>query len=280
MGFGVRSLQDIFLHLYQSYGRIIPAALQVNTTRLTTPIASHLPIALIFRQIEECQRFTIAGGTAFTAEQLIKAAETLILATGKYQLAYREWISLPEIQKTFNEFRLRFNNEYMIQNEMQSSTAQQHGFAGNVVEENNLNDAVANFAQVSAAYRSDFTQLTDNNTYIQQHVANISSNNDELQQKLSALQNQINMMNLVQNPSIPPVQTQRPHTTGQPTQHPQYQQPPPQGYQHSPIQHASPPHIPYRQPYAKRGGYRGRGRGRYSSRGAAQGQYQQQGNYE
>ena len=67
LGFGVRSLQDIFLHLYQSYGRIIPAALQVNTTRLTTPIASHLPIALIFRQIEECQRFAIAGGTAFTA---------------------------------------------------------------------------------------------------------------------------------------------------------------------------------------------------------------------
>ena len=51
LGFGVRSLQDIFLHLYQSYGRIIPAALQVNTTSPTTPIASHLPIALIFRQI-------------------------------------------------------------------------------------------------------------------------------------------------------------------------------------------------------------------------------------
>ena len=50
--------------------------------------------------IEEFQRFMIAGGTAFTAEQLIKTVETLILATGKYQLAYREWISLPEIQKT------------------------------------------------------------------------------------------------------------------------------------------------------------------------------------
>ena len=39
LGFGVVSIQDIFLHLYQSYRRIIPAALQVNTTRLTTPIA-------------------------------------------------------------------------------------------------------------------------------------------------------------------------------------------------------------------------------------------------
>ena len=72
-------------------------------------------------------------------------------------MAYREWIILPEIQKTFNEFRLRFNNDYMIQNEMQSSTAQQHGFVGNVVEEKNLNDAVANFENASAADRSDLT---------------------------------------------------------------------------------------------------------------------------
>ena len=41
---------------------------------------------------------------------------------------------LPAIQKAFNEFCLRFNNDYMIQNEMQSSTDQQYGSAGNVVE--------------------------------------------------------------------------------------------------------------------------------------------------
>ena len=52
LGFEVRSLQDIFIQLYQSYMRISPAELQVNTTRLTTPISSHLSIALIFRQIE------------------------------------------------------------------------------------------------------------------------------------------------------------------------------------------------------------------------------------
>ena len=82
LGFGVISLKDIFLHSYQSYGRIGLAALQVNITCLITPIASHLPISLMFRKIEECQRFAIAGGTAFTDEELIKSAETLILATG------------------------------------------------------------------------------------------------------------------------------------------------------------------------------------------------------
>ena len=45
------------------------------------------------------------------------------------------------------------------------------------------------------------------------------------------------------------------------------------------MQHASPQQVPYRQPYAPRGGYQGRGCGRYSLRGAAQGQYQQQVHY-
>ena len=69
----------------------------------------------------------------------------------------------------------------MIQNDMQSSTAQQHGFTVNVVKEKNLNNAVANFAKVSAEDISDFTQLTDTNAYLQQHAANISSKNDKLQ---------------------------------------------------------------------------------------------------
>ena len=51
LGFGARTLQDIFLHLYQSYGRISPALLKASTENLNKTIPSHLPIALIFRQI-------------------------------------------------------------------------------------------------------------------------------------------------------------------------------------------------------------------------------------
>ena len=61
----------------------------------------------------------------------------------------------------------------------------------------------------------------------------------------------MNMMNLVQNPAIPPGQTHRPHTIGQLAQYPQYPQPPPKGYQTPPMQHAEPPQVPYQQPYAQ-----------------------------
>lgn len=143
LGFGTRTLQDIFLHLYQSYGWIILVLLQLNMTKLTTPVAPHLPIALFFWQIKDYQWFALTGGTSFIAEQLLKAAETLVLSTGKYQIVYRECIGLPIVQNTSNNFRIRFYNKYMIQNKtMQSTMAQQQVFAGNVTEERQLNDAV------------------------------------------------------------------------------------------------------------------------------------------
>ena len=112
LGFGTRTLQDIFLPLYQLYGHIIPESLKTNTNKLNTPLLPHLPITLIFRQIKDCQRFATAGGTPFTPAQLVKAAETLVIATGRYPKAYREWLNKATVDKTFKNFRTQFNREY------------------------------------------------------------------------------------------------------------------------------------------------------------------------
>ena len=286
LGFGARSLQNIFLHLYQSYRRISPSSLKANTDTLTRPIASNLPIALIFRQIEECQRFATAGGAAFTQEQLIKAAETLILNTGKYQLAYREWINLNPLQKTFNNFRTRFATEYQIQNEMQNATAQQQGFVANVeVEDPDLTSAVANFAQASAADRTAFTQLTDTNAFLNQHMSAIAAQNETLQQQLAEMQQQMNAVNLVQQaqrppPSLPPPQ-RAPYypAPAQQYQPPQQNKPPPaapyQNYQAPPVYPPAYPPAPYQPAYGRGGrqpsrGGRGRGRGRGGQRAPQQ----------
>ena len=203
LGFGARTLQDVFLFLYQTYGRISPATLKQNTEKLTSPISPHLPINLIFRQIEDCQRLATAAGAPFTAEQIIKAAENVVLATGKYQWAYREWISLPAAQKTFNNFRKRFTQEYQVQNEITGVTADAQGFAGEVTETPELNEAMANFAQALAADRNAFAQLTETNANLQHHINNVTSQNENLNFQLNQLQNQIKMMNLAQQPTLP-----------------------------------------------------------------------------
>ena len=207
LGFGNRTLQDIFQYLYQCYGRITPNNLKQNTIKLTTPIDPNLPIAMIFKQIEECQRMATAGRAAFTPDQIVKAAETLILHSGKYQIAYREWIALPEANKTYNEFKTRFSNEYQLQNELNNSTADEHEYANNINEDNNLDEAFNNFAMATAADRTTITQLTETN-------ASLSSQNNQLQAQLNEIQSQLNAINFAQ----------------QQLQKPQQQNPPPQSY--------------------------------------------------
>ena len=99
-GFGTRAAIEIFAYLYQTYGRISTKAIQNNTIKLTQPVAPHLPVAIIFKQIEDCQRFATAAGAPFTPAQILKAAETLILSTGRYAISYREWISLLDQERT------------------------------------------------------------------------------------------------------------------------------------------------------------------------------------
>ena len=218
LGFGNRSLRDIFAHLYRAYGRISPMHLQANTARLSTPVPSHLPIVIIFKQIEDFQHFVTAGGTLFAPAQLLNAAETLILATGKYQLAYREWVGLPAAQKTFQNFRVRFTAEYQVLNEVNQSTAAQGGYAANVVENHQddeaLQEAIDNFVQASAADRNAFLQLTVTNSTLQ-------AQNSALQNQITDLQQQVQMINLTQGQQ-PPIQHRSPPARAPPRSPPAY----------------------------------------------------------
>ena len=76
-----------------------------NTQKLTTQVFFHLPLRLIFKQIEDCQQFETSGNTMFTQEQTIQAAKIRILAIGCYPVAYCEWVSLQEIDKIYQRFR-------------------------------------------------------------------------------------------------------------------------------------------------------------------------------
>jgi hypothetical protein len=111
-----------------------------NQQKLTNPVDPHQPIAILFRQIEDCQKFV-----AITPAQVIKAAETLILQTGKYTSAYREWISLDAAAKTYQNFKTRMTQEYQLQNQM-TSMARDAGYHANAADEASLASAAHEFA--------------------------------------------------------------------------------------------------------------------------------------
>ena len=83
-GFGTKKCVDIIAWLYATYGRITPQQLEENTKTLTTPVASNQPITVIFQQLKDCQKLAAAGETLFTAAEIIKAIETLVIHNEKY----------------------------------------------------------------------------------------------------------------------------------------------------------------------------------------------------
>lgn len=103
-GFGTRSLIDVLHHLFHIYGQIGPEEILKNQQELMALVDPAQPIAVVFQRIERCQKFATAGRIPFTPQQLLKAAETLVLATGKFSAAYHEWLAQPEVARTFVAF--------------------------------------------------------------------------------------------------------------------------------------------------------------------------------
>jgi hypothetical protein len=196
-GFGARSIIDVFQYLFATYGQIGPDEILANQQKLTHPVDPNQPIAMLFRQIENCQKFAAAGNVAITPAQVLKAAETLILQTGKYTSAYREWISLDPAAKTYQNFKTRMTREYQLQNQM-TSTARDAGYHANAAllesDEHSLASAAQDFAAASAADRSAFEQLTNTNGDLSTQVANMAVQNQQLQQQMSQLQQHMMFM--------------------------------------------------------------------------------------
>jgi hypothetical protein len=263
-GFGSRSIIDVFQYLFATYGQIGPDELLANQQKLTTPVDPNQPIAILFRQIEDCQKFAAAGNVAITPAQVLKAAETLILQTGKYTSAYREWIGLDEVAKTYQNFKTRMTREYQLQNQM-TSTARDAGYHGanaaiNDIDEASLASAAQDFAAASAADRAAFEQLTNTNGDLTSQVANMATQNLQLQQQMGQLQHHMMCMATTPPPAYPPQQQggrgrgrqrqpqqqrQRQRQQQQPMQMPYGLPPPPYG---NPPAYVPNQHPPYRPP--------------------------------
>jgi hypothetical protein len=262
-GFGARSIIDVFQYLFATYGQIGPDELLANQQKLTNPVDPNQPIAILFRQIEDCQKFAAAGNVAITPAQVLKAAETLILQTGKYTSAYREWIGLDPAAKTYQNFKTRMTREYQLQNQM-TSTARDAGYHANAAindnDETSLASAAQDFAAASAADRAAFEQLTNTNGDLTSQMANMAVQNQQLQQQMSQLQHHMMCMATSATPpaAYPPQhqggrgrgrqrqpnqQRQRPRQHQPPMQMPYGSPPPPYG---SPPAYAPGQMTPYR----------------------------------
>jgi hypothetical protein len=193
-GFGHRTIIDIFRYLFETYGNIGPADIVANQHKMTAAVDPNQPIAHLFKQLENCQKFAAAGQTPITPQQVIKAAETLILQTGKYTVAYREWLGLPTVEKTYLNFKTRMTAEYCLQNQIHT-TAREAGYTHQAnaaidvhPDEDHLAAAANEFASATAADRVAFATLATTNGDLNSQMANMAMQNQQMQAQMGQMQ--------------------------------------------------------------------------------------------
>jgi hypothetical protein len=219
---------------------------------ISRAVDPNAPIAILFKQIEDCQKYATAGGSPFTPQQIIQAAEALILKTGRYPQAFREWKNLDAVNQTYVTFKDRFYKEFQLQNSLnisaQNAGYQAHNAYGvppdTDMEDANLASAAQDFAAAESARQSAMAQLTSTNgnltstnENLNNQLANMAMQNQQMQQQMQQMQYYANFA----APQQPPSRGGRGrggrgrYRGGRNN----YQQPPTQGYNNYPT--AGPP---------------------------------------
>jgi hypothetical protein len=85
----------ILTHLYTTYGKLTPMAMQENDRHFRTAYNPAKPFEMLVQQIEDTQDFAAAGNQAYMAQQIVSNAYSLIHNTGMFIDACREWRRRP-----------------------------------------------------------------------------------------------------------------------------------------------------------------------------------------
>jgi hypothetical protein len=164
--------RDILDQLSQTYGQPTPAAFENNDTTFCGPYFAADAPEVLFRRIKNCTEIAILGNNPYTDRQLINNAIRLLLMTGLYIRAFKEWDHLlPRAQTWIKLCRLIQEAFQRCLNAM-APMAGGHGYAPayhqnafGILGTNDSNDKelLANTVATQVAaltYQSQITQTT------------------------------------------------------------------------------------------------------------------------
>jgi hypothetical protein len=103
----VTTLQ-LLTHLRDTYGALTPVDRENNLLRMNKPWMPPVPIEVLFKQLEEGQRFAAAAAEPVVDSALARMGYQLILKTGLFPDGCREWRLLPEANQTFAQLKIHF----------------------------------------------------------------------------------------------------------------------------------------------------------------------------
>lgn len=127
---------EMLLHLKTAYGKISIAERDANQQRMMAPWHPPMPIESLFKQLIEGMRLSAAGDEPFVDSQVARMGYNIVLRTGVFADACREWRLKPLEEQTFLEFQTHFRR--MNQDRMETVTTQTAGYNGSANLADNL----------------------------------------------------------------------------------------------------------------------------------------------
>jgi hypothetical protein len=184
---------QLIKHLLTAYGRITPSSLSANDARMRAAFDADQPIEVLFTQIEDGMDYAAAGNGAYSLQQIIIIAYSLIFASDAYPEACREWRKKSEVDKNWENFKTEFASAYHDRCEA-TTTSQRSGYhdANSTTREvmTTSNQTIVNLAAAAAADRETMANLALTNTTLSQQLAASQEENALLKRQLDNLRNQ------------------------------------------------------------------------------------------
>jgi hypothetical protein len=186
-GFANVSTRELIEHLLRTYGNITPTDLAENDLRFKAAYDPAEPIETLYSQLEDAMDYADAGANAYTPNQVVSNAYTLVFNTGMFPEACRDWRKLPAADKTWATFKTDFAEAYR-DFRLSQTTTQTQGFhnANNAMESfvTDTADAFANLATATASDRKLMADLAASNQALLSQIASkdiaISNLQDQL----------------------------------------------------------------------------------------------------
>jgi hypothetical protein len=128
-------------------------------------------VETLLKQIQDCVEFADAGGVAIGAAQKLSSAYSKIFKSRKFNVTCRRWDEQLEADKTWNNFKIHFADDYRQNRQIQGETVGSQGFANATFTQASSDDlaeqdleAFPNLSTATAVDRSIVAQLTEANS--------------------------------------------------------------------------------------------------------------------
>jgi hypothetical protein len=198
LGYSGLTCIEILTHLHAEYGQISLHDTEQNQERMNAPWHPPTPIEDLFAQLDNGVIFAVAAGEPIVDRQVARIGYNIIMRTGQFTQACREWRLKPPAEQTYAQFKIFFHRMNMDQQQTTTTTMAGFGTANatTVVGAANATTVVANVYPSSVATTIDNTnsiaQSSLTNTQQQANsVAQLSTELASLMREVKYLRAQV-----------------------------------------------------------------------------------------